>query len=602
MAIDLATVGVKFEAKGVAQTKGAFTEIGKEAGKVRRNLLDLVNPATAVKSVLGGIAGGLTGAAIGSFLKGAIDEARDAEDKVTQLKVAVENAGESFEKTQPFIDDAAGSIQRLTRYSDDAARGALTTLITTSGNVGGSLKNLSLVADLAAAKHLDLDQAAEIVGKAMAGNTTAIGKMFGKMKEGSNVLDVVRAKVRGFAEQDANTLTGRLDQVSNAWNDVKESIGNVVLGMGDVPGQTNAIRDALIDLKSWIDDNAASWRSWVGDFVDGARSTGSWLDKINEKLTKAGLTAHAMLTGNFKPLIEYLNTHDLAVRGGGSSWGDEPPKPKGAPPRDTGNTGSAKDKAVATPRGPGSFDSVSQARIDEIGKSPIMIGGINANPDSQNSIPIPGIGMSIDDLNGIFDKYHEVREQRRDDALRKEQEEAQKTADAMRTVQDTITHGMAQTLGDSIYNAFEAAFDGKGVGGVLKAFGKTVLAGVGQIFTQLGMVYLEYGGIMQALSTLLPNPFTAGPAGLAIGAALIAMGGALGAVANNGSGRGHAHSAIHSSAAGEQQFRLKFIDRDGRAVDAQRPVQVNATIIGPNDPRAQRDITQLIENAARRKA
>ena len=43
---------------------------------------------------------------------------------------------------------------------------------------------------------------------------------------------------------------------------------------------------------------------------------------------------------------------------------------------------------------------------------------------------------------------------------------------------------------------------------------------------------------MQSLAALLPDPFTAGAAGIAIGLALIAMGSALGAVAGGGGGGG----------------------------------------------------------------
>jgi hypothetical protein len=96
---------------------------------------------------------------------------------------------------------------------------------------------------------------------------------------------------------------------------------------------------------------------------------------------------------------------------------------------------------------------------------------------------------------------------------------------------DQIRSSISHTLGSAIYDGFAAAFSGKGLGGIFKAFGKTILGGLGQIISDQGMIYLEYSGIMQAFTPLLGNPFTAGFAGAAIGAALIALGAALGAAA-----------------------------------------------------------------------
>lgn len=101
--------------------------------------------------------------------------------------------------------------------------------------------------------------------------------------------------------------------------------------------------------------------------------------------------------------------------------------------------------------------------------------------------------------------------------------------------QNRIVDAIGQTsnvLGSAIGDAFSAAFNGDGIGGVISSFGRTMLAGVGSIFVQLGQTYLSYGTIMKGLAKFLTNPFTAGFAGVAIGAALIAMGTALGAVAN----------------------------------------------------------------------
>jgi hypothetical protein len=160
---------------------------------------------------------------------------------------------------------------------------------------------------------------------------------------------------------------------------------------------------------------------------------------------------------------------------------------------------------------------------------------------------------------------------------------------------------LGQTLADGIYNAFAAAFNGEGIGGVFKAFGKTVLAGIGQIFTMMGQAYLEYGIIMSGLVPTLSNPFTAGPTAIAIGALLTALGAALGAI-GKGSGRGTASAGAfrEPGAVTSDVVRLKFVDRPGSNSILNPRENVTFNVFGPNDPTAQRAIVDTLKNATRR--
>lgn len=180
-------------------------------------------------------------------------------------------------------------------------------------------------------------------------------------------------------------------------------------------------------------------------------------------------------------------------------------------------------------------------------------------------------------------------------------------AEKMKEVQDEmgsiIQTGFAETLGNAIYNGFAAAFSGKGISGLLKSFAKTILAGIGQTFTQLGMVYLQYGVLMQGLASFLPDPFTAGWAGIAIGAALVAMGAALGAVGQGKSaGSTGGYSAPSYSSNSDQVTRIRLMPgwATESGVTERSPNNFNFTVIGQNDPQAQREIAGLVRNAERR--
>lgn len=163
----------------------------------------------------------------------------------------------------------------------------------------------------------------------------------------------------------------------------------------------------------------------------------------------------------------------------------------------------------------------------------------------------------------------------------------------------------AKLVTDAIEKTMTTAFaKGGNIGSAMKAFGDTIAAGLGQMLVQQGELYLEYGGIMQGLSALLGNPFTAGPAGIAIGLALIALGSALGALASGGGGSGGGGSSSRGAPPSPVSFTgsLGSTGTNSAAnAGGITPVQpVSVTVIGPNDPSAQRQILQLISNGQRR--
>jgi hypothetical protein len=216
----------------------------------------------------------------------------------------------------------------------------------------------------------------------MIGNVTALGKMGVKVKEGSDAVEQLRAKFKGFAESDAGTLTGKLDQVTNAWDDVKQAIGEAILGMSDVPGKTNAIRDALVNLKTYIEQNTDKWRQWGRNMLDADWGPIKVFNKIVDKINEAGLALYAMRTGDLGPLRAFRNRGAFDdVEGGGSTRGDTLPtvvvSAKG-PPTDTGSGKKTKD--VSVPHPDINFSTADKSRIDSLSKDPALkVGGVDLN-------------------------------------------------------------------------------------------------------------------------------------------------------------------------------------------------------------------------------
>lgn len=173
----------------------------------------------------------------------------------------------------------------------------------------------------------------------------------------------------------------------------------------------------------------------------------------------------------------------------------------------------------------------------------------------------------------------------------------------------TQSSQMSSLIGSSMKAALDASFAGGA--NPASAFGKALVAGLGDILSEQGSLYLKYGLIMQSLTPLLGDPFTAGPAGIAIGIALMALGSALHASASahsaGGGARGTTNAVGGSYASSLPQIGMispinnvaRGMGNAGMIVPAQS-ITVNATIIGKDDPSAQRQLLEMIARADRR--
>lgn len=110
MAVSLSTVAVRLEAQGMPQVRGAFNDLNRDVSRAGSSIGKLMSPMAAVKGLMAGVVAGFAVKMAAGFLRSAIDEARDAQDKLAQLRVAVDNAGGDFEKLRPKLDAAADGL------------------------------------------------------------------------------------------------------------------------------------------------------------------------------------------------------------------------------------------------------------------------------------------------------------------------------------------------------------------------------------------------------------------------------------------------------------------------------------------------------------
>jgi hypothetical protein len=138
-----------------------------------------------------------------AFLRKSIDAAKEAQvanspagDAARQQRQVVRGLPVQIDKTTLRLSALAG-IQ-----DDELKQASLTTILRTVPNVSKALRDLGTAADLARAKHISLAQAATIIAKTEAGNTTLLrrqGFQIAKNATAEQALATVRAVVAGQA-------------------------------------------------------------------------------------------------------------------------------------------------------------------------------------------------------------------------------------------------------------------------------------------------------------------------------------------------------------------------------------------------------------------
>jgi tape measure domain-containing protein len=176
--------------------------------------------------------------------------------------------------------------------------------------------------------------------------------------------------------------------------------------------------------------------------------------------------------------------------------------------------------------------------------------------------------------------------------------------DAMKVASMVFANDIANTLVDSLAAGIETAIATGSLGEGFKALTRTLLSGLGSALQSFGRAAILGGTLMKkfmdAMGTL--NPFVA----VAAGIGMVALGSMLKGAAQRSFGGGGGSSTmgggIGSLGVGGSSVTRTFgptmSGSTGASVQAATPMQV--TIIGPNDPNAQRAIATLMDNAARR--
>lgn len=233
--------------------KGQLNGFDTSIGGIGKTLSSMLGPAL--------IAAGTAAAAFAVKLGvDGVKAAVEDEAATAKLNQTLSNLGfgEQTEAVNGFID----ALARQTGVADDALRPAFDRLIRSTGDLGTAQDALALALDVSAGSGKSLDAVAQALGRAYDGNAAGLSRLgvgldAATLKSGNMEMITSRLQDRfgGQAATAAATYQGRLDRLSVAFDELKESFGYGFLnGLNSAEDATDDLTDGMQDLEPIMQD------------------------------------------------------------------------------------------------------------------------------------------------------------------------------------------------------------------------------------------------------------------------------------------------------------------------------------------------------------
>lgn len=163
-----------------------------------------------------------------------------SQEAVADLELALKNQGSEIKLTSKDLQEYSSQLQRTSTFSDEAITHTEAMLIS-FGLAGEELKRTTKAAlDLSKGLKIDLATATLILGKAAQGETGTLARYgividqnIPKAKQFEVVLGQVNQRFGGAAQNALQNVNGRLENMTNRFDDMKEKIGAGLLPVFD---------------------------------------------------------------------------------------------------------------------------------------------------------------------------------------------------------------------------------------------------------------------------------------------------------------------------------------------------------------------------------
>lgn len=513
---------------------------GRDAGEgfssgFSRGLGSLAVAATAAAAALAAVFSG----------REIIAAASRQQDSINNLNASLSRIGEFSQETSRDLQSFASSLQSITKFGDEAILEQLTFAQSLGASAEQSKEVVAAATNLSAALGIDLQSATRNVARTLGGFAGELGEVIPELRSLSReqlqagaAVDLLAQKFAGLAEAQTQTFTGALAQAQNSFGDLLERVGAFITSSPALISLFQGIAKALDSIR--ISSDGDILRPLIDNGIAVARVFSELVLPVFRVFGQSFNLIKELAIGAFATILDGA----FAVAGGVTSVLNR-----------LGIATTAVDENIAVTRQ--ALQDLKAEAIDDASDQLVSFGdptvfeeNINLFLETlDNAVAESGAKatLAVEQTNAAVNANIQTTQQAASAAQDRTVASTKKTESALvglakrakgtsKDVQNAFINGIGgaasagfAALGAAIVNGTNA----------VEAFGKAVLASIGNALIQEGSAYILTG----LARTFFGDP--SGPALVGAGAAMATFGGALGAIGGQASG-----SAASASAGG----------------------------------------------------
>lgn len=203
-----------------------------------------------------------------------VDAAALQETLNVKIAQSLANVGEFSQEAVNGISAMSNALQELTGIDNEKIEEISITLLNMNVPVDQLEDGVTAAINLSEALGIELNQAAEQIGRTMGGTTGRLSQMIPELKgltkeqlKNGAAIDLVNKKYAGFSEALQNTTGVALKRISANFADLKKAIGESITQAPVFTAAMQTINNMLKDGIEWINENKEAFINWTKNFV-----------------------------------------------------------------------------------------------------------------------------------------------------------------------------------------------------------------------------------------------------------------------------------------------------------------------------------------------
>lgn len=247
----------------------------QKVAKETSSLFDVLkNNYGKIAAGLSIVAGVLAAREIISAISGFVEEASKGEQALQNLNTALAVNGDFSVEASTKLEQYAEKIEQTTKFDKDLVLSQLAVAKSYGLSNEAAQKLVDSSIELSSATGISLDSAVSKLGKTLSGNAGALARQIPALRNLSEealksgaAFKVVSDQFSGTAASQAQSFSGAVTILSNAFGALSGDLGDVIVQNPVVVAAINGVKDVVLGLQNQFKGAAPAIKEFVGNMV-----------------------------------------------------------------------------------------------------------------------------------------------------------------------------------------------------------------------------------------------------------------------------------------------------------------------------------------------